>query len=148
MTYQTILVATDGSERSYLAVRRAAQLAETLDTKLVLVRVVEDDDRTYHLDDREAGDSLGYELVENDPLAGANAAVAEVAGLDPIPAVIAGGVVDGIIDAAHAYDTDLVVVGNRGVGSLPGRLLGTVAIRVLHDSPCDVLIVDTEVDES
>jgi len=38
---------------------------------------------------------------------------------------------------------DLLVVGNRGLNTLAGRLLGSVPADVSRRSPCDVLIVHT-----
>ena len=43
----------------------------------------------------------------------------------------------------HLRDADLVVVGNRGLNSLAGRILGSVPANLSHRSPCDVLIVHT-----
>jgi nucleotide-binding universal stress UspA family protein len=36
-----------------------------------------------------------------------------------------------------------VVVGNRGLNSLAGRLLGSVPANISHRATCDVLIVHT-----
>ena len=38
---------------------------------------------------------------------------------------------------------DLLVVGNRGINSLTGRLLGSVPADVTRQSDCDVMIVHT-----
>jgi nucleotide-binding universal stress UspA family protein len=38
---------------------------------------------------------------------------------------------------------DLLVVGNRGINSLTGRLLGSVPADVARQSDCDVMIVHT-----
>ena len=38
---------------------------------------------------------------------------------------------------------DLLVVGNRGLNSIAGRLLGSVPADVARKSACDVLIVHT-----
>jgi len=35
------------------------------------------------------------------------------------------------------------VVGNRGLNSLAGRILGSVPANLSHRAPCDVLIVHT-----
>jgi nucleotide-binding universal stress UspA family protein len=40
-------------------------------------------------------------------------------------------------------EVDLVVVGNRGLNSLAGRLLGSVPANLSHRAHCDVLIVHT-----
>ena len=41
------------------------------------------------------------------------------------------------------HDADLLVVGNRGINSLTGRLLGSVPADVARQSDCDVMIVHT-----
>ena len=45
-----------------------------------------------------------------------------------------------IVNENHA---DLLVVGNRGINSLTGRLLGSVPADVARQSECDVMIVHT-----
>jgi nucleotide-binding universal stress UspA family protein len=46
-----------------------------------------------------------------------------------------------IIDAADGFDSDLIVVGNKGKGSIKGFLLGSITRRIAHHAPCSVLIV-------
>ncbi|MHA7221751.1 universal stress protein [Arthrobacter sp. RHLT1-20] len=41
----------------------------------------------------------------------------------------------------RAAETDLLVVGSRGLGGFIGLLLGSVFTQVLHHSPCPVLVV-------
>jgi nucleotide-binding universal stress UspA family protein len=52
-----------------------------------------------------------------------------------------GEPVEVLIEAAK--DADVLVVGNRGLNSLSGRLLGSVPQNVSHKAGCDVLIVHT-----
>lgn len=54
-----------------------------------------------------------------------------------------GDAVDVISRLAKERRADLVVVGNRGLNSLAGRILGSVPANLSHRSPCDVLIVHT-----
>lgn len=48
-----------------------------------------------------------------------------------------------LVRAAADRQADLVVVGNRGLNSLSGRILGSVPSAITHRSPCDVLVVHT-----
>ena len=53
------------------------------------------------------------------------------------------GPADVIIDAATAFEADLIVVGNKGMSGAKRFLLGSVPNRVSHHAPCSVLIIRT-----
>ncbi|MFX1538040.1 MAG: universal stress protein [Promethearchaeota archaeon] len=46
-----------------------------------------------------------------------------------------------IVEYAKQADTNLVVIGQKGVGAIEGFLLGSVSDRVADDSHCSILIV-------
>jgi nucleotide-binding universal stress UspA family protein len=46
-----------------------------------------------------------------------------------------------ILDAADAFNADLIVMGHKGKSGLERFLLGSVATRVVHHAPCSVWIV-------
>jgi nucleotide-binding universal stress UspA family protein len=56
---------------------------------------------------------------------------------------VAGEPVKSLVGALGEHRADLLVVGNRGLNTLAGRLLGSVPAAVSRRSPCDVLIVHT-----
>jgi nucleotide-binding universal stress UspA family protein len=56
---------------------------------------------------------------------------------------IAGEPVKSLVSALEEHRADLIVVGNRGLNTIAGRLLGSVPAAVSRRSPCDVLIVHT-----
>lgn len=47
---------------------------------------------------------------------------------------------DEIIDAAEAYDADLIIIGSNPRGPVNRLLLGSTARSVLNHTPCDVLV--------
>jgi len=52
-----------------------------------------------------------------------------------------GDPAEAIIEAAQAASADLVVVGTRGANLASRVLLGSVSTKVVHEAPCDVLVV-------
>ncbi|MGB9377472.1 MAG: universal stress protein [Mycobacteriales bacterium] len=145
--YGTVLVGTDGSSTSFLAVDRAASIAASFGARLLLVS-------SYHPQqgesvDRDA-DVLGAEahLIRgsrptDDILADAEDR-ARKAGAKLIERVpVQGEPVAVLIRTAAEHQADLIVVGNRGLNTLSGRILGSVPAAITHRAPCDVLVVHT-----
>ena len=146
-SYSTILVGTDGSESSFRAVDRAALIARDAQATLVIVcayRTMSERDRSKAAN--QLGD-LAYKVQGSNPAESivVDAAYrAQQAGARTIEQVtVEGDPVDAIIDTAGRCKADLVVVGNRGLNSLAGRLLGSVPQNVSHKAATDVLIVHT-----
>ncbi len=146
-SYATVLVGTDGSDSSYLAVDRAAEVARDAGAALLVVCA-------YHpmseREQRRAADALGsdaYLVSGSHPAedivrtAGERAAKAGAPNVQPI--VEDGDPVDVLCRLVTERRVDLVVVGNRGLNSLAGRLLGSVPANISHRAACDVLIVHT-----
>ncbi|GAA3203885.1 universal stress protein [Actinocorallia longicatena] len=147
MTYRSILVGTDGSSTSFRAVDRAASLAGDTGAVLVLVSA-------YHpMPEKErltASDTLGdlaYKVQGATPAEDVLRAAREraiAAGAKQVEEIaVEGDAVDVLSNVAREKGVDLVVVGNRGLNSLAGRLLGSVPANLSHKSPVDVLIVHT-----
>ncbi|MBA9006060.1 MULTISPECIES: universal stress protein [Thermomonospora] len=146
-SYRTILVGTDGSDSSFRAVDAAARLSADAEATLVLVTA-------YHpMSERErlsAADRLGdlaYKVQGATPAEDALRAAREravAAGATAIEEVaVQGDAVDVLAKVAKERGADLVVVGNRGLNSLAGRILGSVPANLSHRAPCDILIVHT-----
>jgi nucleotide-binding universal stress UspA family protein len=146
-SYKTILVGTDGSESSFRAVERAAALAADAGAALLIVSAyTEMSDR-----DRErAASALGeeaYKVVGSHPaddILREAADKAKKAGANEVDTFCkAGDPVDVLVTSVDERKADLCVVGNRGLNSLAGRLLGSVPANISHRAACDVLIVHT-----
>lgn len=145
--YTTVLAGTDGSESSFRAVDRAAEVARDAGATLLLAcayrpmsaREVQD-----------AQDVLGGEAYKVSGSTPADAVLRDAAdrvrtsGLADVETIaVEGDPVDELVRVADQRGVDLVVVGNRGLNSLAGRLLGSVPANISHRAGCDVLIVHT-----
>ncbi len=146
-SYTHVLVGTDGSASSFKAVERAAQLAADAGATLHLVsayRPMPDRERARAAD--QLGD-LAYKVAGATPAEDALADAADIATTAGATKVdrhaIQGDPVDVLVEAVRSTKADLIVVGNRGLNSLAGRLLGSVPQNVSHRAACDVLIVHT-----
>lgn len=145
--YQSVLVGTDGSESSYRAVDRAADIAHDSGGRLVIVCA-------YHPATRRevalAEDVLGddaYQVAGSAPAEETLRTAAERASAHGVAAIeraaVEGEPVKSLLDMLDKYQAGLLVVGNRGLNTLAGRLLGSVPADVSRRAPCDVLIVHT-----
>jgi nucleotide-binding universal stress UspA family protein len=145
--YRTIVVGTDGSATSFAAVDRAATVAGDSSAELVIVCAYTPASRE---DTAEAEDVLkdeaylvrGWTPAEETLRAAEERALAAGAGKVRTVAVD-GPPVDVLRQAVRDAKADLLVVGNRGLNTLSGRLLGSVPSDVARRAGVDVLIVHT-----
>jgi nucleotide-binding universal stress UspA family protein len=147
--YRTVVVGTDGSESSMRAVDRAAALAGVCGATLVIACAY----LTVELDEREMARAKDVLREETYQLLGANPAEDTVrtavervgaAGVRNVKTVtVAGSPVEALLDVVRRERADLLVVGNRGLAGIKGRLLGSVPADATRRSECDVLVVHT-----
>ena len=119
--YDLILVPTDGSATAEAAMEHAIDLAERYDAGVHILHVID----TWHYDTsiQSAFDPLeerGEEYVEHLATAAADVPVSITT------AVEVGRPARHILTYVDEHDIDLVVMGTRGRGGLPQRLLGSV----------------------
>jgi nucleotide-binding universal stress UspA family protein len=147
--YRTVVVGTDGSESSLRAVARAGALAGACGAALVIACAY----LPTEADDRElarAQDVLrddAYQIVGAHPAEDTVRTAAERAGAagakDVRTVAVQGSPVEALLDVVHREKADLLVVGNRGLAGIKGRLLGSVPADATRRSECDVLVVHT-----
>lgn len=143
--YQTVVVGTDGSETSFRAVDRAAELARDAGATLVIACAY-----VPGKDDPAAQDALGHEAYQVVGSAPADDTVSRArdravrAGATKIETeVVQGRPSESLQKVVKQRNADLIVVGNVGLNTLAGRIVGSVPLDVARHTPTDVLIVHT-----
>jgi nucleotide-binding universal stress UspA family protein len=143
--YQTVVVGTDGSDSSLRAVDRAGAIAAGSGAKLIVTTAY----FPQHEDPR-AADLLkdeGYMTTGAAPIYAILKEAAErakAAGAKQVEEkAIVGAPVDALVELAEEVGADLLVVGNVGLSTITGRLLGSVPANVSRKARTDVLIVHT-----
>jgi nucleotide-binding universal stress UspA family protein len=144
----SVLVAMDGSEDSFQAVRFLQSLALPRQTKVRLLSVVErlryptTAPQAVHgqlvrmLKELEAERRGELDKVLERAAAHLDDKITRVTRYTPT-----GDPAEEIVATANDFDTDLVVLGARGLGGMARVLLGSVSEKVLHHARCPVLIV-------
>jgi nucleotide-binding universal stress UspA family protein len=146
-SYSTVLVGTDGSETSFRAVDRASKIAADAGATLFLLTAYRPMSARERDDARNALGDEAYKVQGATPAEDVLRDAADRAkglGVTDVQLLAEeGDPVDALVKAAIDHDIDLLVVGNRGLNSLAGRLLGSVPANITHKASCDVLIVHT-----
>lgn len=126
-------------ETARIATREAARMATALGGRLHIVTALEDP----NIEVVAAG---GEEFVVDDYQAAEQAIeqfVSELADPPPVTtAVRKAKPADLLLEEAERLEADLIVVGNVRMQG-PGRILGSVGSKVVHNAPCNTLIVKT-----
>ncbi|WP_343603163.1 universal stress protein [Mycobacterium sp.] len=142
--YQTVVVGTDGSDSSLRAVDRAGAIAGT-DAKLIIASAY-----LPHAEDSRAADVLrdeSYKVSGSAPiyaiLREARERAHAVGAANVEERAVVGAPVDALVGLAEEVSADLLVVGNVGLSTIAGRLLGSVPANVSRRAKVDVLIVHT-----
>jgi nucleotide-binding universal stress UspA family protein len=136
--YDRILVATDGSDHAVRATEHGAVLAEAFDATVHLLCVVDVDDAAGPFSAGGVDDDYVESLTE----AGRSTVetTASAAGVEDLhPVVRTGDVAETILDYVDEEEIDIVAMGTQGRRGLHRLLTGSVAERVLRQSPVPVL---------
>ena len=157
--YRTVVVGTDGSGSSMRAFDRAGAVAAQTNAKLIVasahVSAVEKGGWSRapshdHVDDPRAADSLrgeGYMLHGSAPVYAILREaydLARAAGArDVEERAIEGAPVHALVKLVEEVKADLLVVGDVGLDTVAGRLLGSVPADVARKAKIDILIVHT-----
>ncbi|QCW03926.1 universal stress protein [Natrinema pallidum] len=138
--YDSVLVATDGSEAAATAVEHAIALADRFDAPLYGIAVIDErtaydtgivdpDEVRQHLEERAAARLAALESA---------ATAADVA----VETAVRSGVPhEEILEYAAEREASAIVLGSRGRSSFKGALLGSTVDRVVRIADRPVLVV-------
>ena len=144
--FKHILLATDGSAASENAAQLAVDLARTHGARLTAVYVVD----PYPFLSIGQTNPLGFQSYMAAAQQSASEAHAKVAALcsqGDTPVVLQARMVEnvaaapGIVQLAVDEGADLIVVGSHGRSGMARLMLGSVANKVVAESPVPVLVV-------
>jgi maltose/moltooligosaccharide transporter len=142
--YDEVIVGSDGTPTSLVAVGHAAGVAHAAEAKLVLVTA-------YDPNENPSGPTVegsrqllyGRERAE----AAMQASLKELTSGDRVrqfeQRIVASPPAQALLERAGENPKNLIVVGNRGLGAAEGQLLGSVPGEVVAHAMCNVLIVQT-----
>ena len=138
-----ILVGTDGSETATAALEEAILLARALGRPLHVVSAYKPMSVSGAAGVPKEFDDLVRPNSAVDAVLDDAAARARVGGVQTTLHSRTGEPAEAILDLAEEIDAGMIVVGNKGIGSMKRFVLGNVPSKVVHHSPCSTYVVHT-----
>lgn len=135
--FRSILVAIDPSDHSRPVVPAAIEIARRFGSSIFVLHVVEHD-RGWSVVYSTESTAKATDLVAKSVRAIRDAGIQTDGHVGD---VAAGHVAGDIVDTAKAFESDLIVMGSRGLSDVQGLLLGSVTHEVMHRAQIPVLVV-------
>jgi nucleotide-binding universal stress UspA family protein len=143
---KTIVVGTDGSASSLVAVRQAAELASATGAQLHIAIAVGLSSGAVSMSAMGSGlPGNWYEVAQADAACAITKAadVARANGACSEGQVLQGEPAAALMNLCDEIGADLLVVGSRGMSGAARFLLGSVPNRCAHHAACSVMVVRT-----
>ncbi|MFH1113682.1 MAG: universal stress protein [Pseudomonadota bacterium] len=137
LTWERILVPVDGSEWSTAAADKAFQLVRSYGSQLDVVSVADVPPHLYGVSVAAANEMIlearrRLEQITHE---------AESRDIEANYVLREGEPAKILIELVHNHASDLIIMGSHGRTGLKRLLMGSVTERVIHNSPCPVLVV-------
>jgi nucleotide-binding universal stress UspA family protein len=145
--FNSIVVGTDGSDTATQAVREAVDMCKSVGATLELVSAYAPvSESRLRAERRDAPEDVQWAIhpkQEVEMSLSDAADIAREAGVEVNTHAVQGDPADAIIEVAEQQNSDVVIVGNKGMTGAKRFLLGSVPDKISHHAPCSVLIVRT-----
>ena len=138
MPFKTILLPVDGSEPSMNAARLTAQLAGRCHSQVHILHCFSDIPSTIGGEARK--EEMRLATAEAEKLMEPYKAIMDKAGIPCATHAAHGDIGQNIVTAVEKNGCDVIIMGNRGLGSAEGFVLGSISQQVLELSPVPVLV--------
>ncbi|OPY26507.1 MAG: Universal stress protein [Methanocella sp. PtaU1.Bin125] len=139
ISYQKILVPTDGSEYSFKAGIHAVFLAKKTGARVYALNVVEVD-MAFRSGIHYGEDVCGLEKAAR----AATGRIKQLCDQEGVPCeemIAQGKPADAIVIMADKIGADLIVIGSIGMSAIERVLIGSVSDKVMRHAKCPVLLV-------
>ena len=139
--FSKILVPVDGSNNSYKALEAALVLSEKLGSKISVVNVMEQVPITHIESEKLLSELLEAYKKENQEILSKCSDIAHQKGITIKTVLLQGNPAPVILDYSKKENFDLVIMGSRGMGKFKELILGSVSSKIVHHSPCAIMII-------
>ncbi len=139
--FTSILVPIDGSDNSYRALDAALLLSEKLGSSITVVNVMEQVPITHIESEKLLSELLEAYKKENQEILSKCSNIATEKGLSIKTLLLQGNPASVILDYSKKEKFDLVIMGSRGMGKFKQLILGSVSSKIVHHSPCAILLI-------
>jgi nucleotide-binding universal stress UspA family protein len=139
--FTKILVPADGSDNSYRALETALILSEKLGSNISVVNVMEQVPITHIESEKLLSELLEAYKKENQEILSKCSDIARQKGITIKTILLQGNPAPVILDYSKKENFDLVIMGSRGMGKFKELILGSVSSKIVHHSPCAIMII-------
>jgi nucleotide-binding universal stress UspA family protein len=139
--FTNILVPVDGSDNSYRALDAALLLSEKLSSNVTVLHVMEQLPITHIGSEKLLSELLEAYKKENQDILSKCSEIATQKGLTIKTLLLQGNPASVILDQSKKEKFDLLIMGSRGMGKFKELILGSVSGKIVHHSPCAVLLI-------
>ncbi len=139
--FAKILVPVDGSENSYRALDAALFLSEKLGSNITVLHVMEQVPITHIESQKLLSELLENYKKENQDILSKCLEIAKQKGITINTILLQGNPASIILDFSKKEKYDIVIMGSRGLGKFKELILGSVSSKIVHHSPCGILLI-------